>query len=424
MRRATVLYNRKMRFSGPIVPLFFTILLDMIGYGILIPVLPMLLAEPDSPHYLLPEGFTADQGLILYGILVAMFSIGSFFAAPIIGQLSDHVGRKKMLLLSVFGTALGHAVFAIGIATRNLPLLFIARLADGLTGGNIAVAQAAIADATRPEDRAKNFGLIGAAFGLGFIIGPFLGGKLADPSVLPWFDATVPFWFASLLAIANVFFIWTMLPETRKKVSGKIAVVWSRSLANVAQAFRHPALRALYTTQFLYQAGFAFYTTFAAVFFAVRFGFTEGEIGNYFAYVGLWIVFTQGVVTRFLAPRFAERTILRVSIAAAALAILAVSAISDAELLYVIAPFLAIANGLSLANLTSLLSRSAGPEVQGEVLGIGASVSALAISIPPLLAGFIAAAIAPEAPLPIASGCLFLSALVFLSAYRKPAHPL
>lgn len=419
MRISFSLYNEYMRLKSPLVPLFFTIFLDMVGYGILIPVIPMLLAEPSSPHYLLPESFTLGEGYVLLGVLTATFSIGSFFAAPIIGQLSDRVGRRKMLLLSVLGTALGHALFAIGIAMRSLPLLFVARFADGLTGGNIAVAQASIADATRPEDRAKNFGLIGAAFGLGFIIGPFLGGKLADPGVVSWFDATVPFWFATLLALVNVVFIWTMLPETRVPQTKHISIMWSRAIGNITRAFRHPSLKALYTTQFLYQSGFTFYTTFAAVFFAARFGFTEGDIGDYFAYIGIWIVFTQGVVTRVLSRRMSEQVILRVSIAGTALAILAVSATHDVEFLYLIAPFLAISNGLSLANLTSLVSRSASAEIQGEVLGVGASVSALAISIPPLLAGFLAALIAPEAPLAAASAFIFLAALNFIAFYRR-----
>src|SRR6185369_2029743 len=111
--------------------------------------------------------------------------------------------RRKLLAISILGTSASYVVFALGIVTKNLPLLFISRAFDGITGGNIAVAQAAVADITKPEHRAKNFGLIGAAFGLGFIIGPYIGGKLSDPSVVSWFSASTPFWFAAALSFFN-----------------------------------------------------------------------------------------------------------------------------------------------------------------------------------------------------------------------------
>src|SRR6476661_6027606 len=135
----------------PIWIILFTILIDTLGIGILGPILPQLLGNPNSPHYLL--------------------------------------GRE--------------AAIGSGIIIRSIPLLFLARALDGITGGNLSVAQASIADVTRPEDRTKNFGLIGAAFGVGFIVGPFLGGLLADPSVVSWFSASTPFWFAAMLAAAN-----------------------------------------------------------------------------------------------------------------------------------------------------------------------------------------------------------------------------
>ena len=178
----------------PIGIILFTILIDTLGIGILGPILPQLLSNPNSPHYLLGKDASASSGYIMFGFLVGIFPIMQFFATPILGQLSDRYGRKPVLALSLAGTALGYLLFAVGIVIKNIPLLFAARALDGITGGNLSVAQASIADVTPPSERTKNFGLIGAAFGVGFIIGPFLGGVLADPSVVSWFNALLLYW--------------------------------------------------------------------------------------------------------------------------------------------------------------------------------------------------------------------------------------
>src|SRR5258708_23139481 len=159
--------------SNPLPVVIFTVFLDLVGFGILIPVIPQLLANPHSEFYLLPANLRPSQGYIMLGFLVAIFPFMQFIATPILGQLSDKYGRKKILAFSLVGTCLSYLIFGFGIFARNIPLLFLSRAFDGVTGGNISVAQAAIADVTTKEDRTKSFGLIGAAFGIGFIIGPY-----------------------------------------------------------------------------------------------------------------------------------------------------------------------------------------------------------------------------------------------------------
>ncbi len=406
---------------SPLLIVLFTIFLDMLGIGILIPVMPALLANPTSPYFLLPQGWTLQQGFILLGLLTAVYPFCQFLAAPILGQLSDRFGRKPILAVSLLGTCISYILFAIGILWRNIPLLFLSRAFDGLTGGNIAVAQAAIADITAPQDRAKTFGLVGAVFGLGFIVGPFLGGVLSSNQVVGWFNAATPFLFAAILSAINVLSVILRYPETNPHRDRDKHIHWGRSLHNVIRAFRFVDMRSLFITVFLYTGGFAFFSTFFSVFLISRFGFEQAQIGNFFAYVGLWIVFTQAIVTRQVSGRFKEYQVLRITLFVTGAMLLVYFLPRQAWQLLLITPFFAISNGLSMANITGLISRSADAKIQGEIMGINSSVQALASSLPPILSGFIAASIGPTTPLFVASSVVMLAGIVFSIMY-KPSH--
>jgi DHA1 family tetracycline resistance protein-like MFS transporter len=396
-----------------------TVFIDLLGFGILIPVIPQLLANPASPFYLLPPGFTLSQGYILLGLLTAIFPFMQFIATPILGELSDRFGRKPILAISILGTSISYVVFAIGIITKNLPLLFIARGFDGITGGNIAIAQAAIADISTPENRVKNFGLIGAAFGLGFILGPYLGGKLSDPGLISWFTAATPFWFAAILSFINMLSVVYLLPETLKIKVKEYSLHLGRSFMNIKKVFSFRELRPLFATAFLFQAGFTFFTTFFGVFLITRFGFDQGSIGNYFAYIGIWIAFSQAIVTRMISKWLGEWQTLRFALIGTGIFILMQFIPSAWWGLLFITPFFAIFNGLSMANLTSIVSRSVGPEIQGEILGINASVQALAQSIPPIISGFVAASLAASAPIAVSGIVIIGSGIVFILFVKK-----
>lgn len=263
------------------------------------------LVTPGSPDSILPAGWTVAQGFILLGWLSAAYPLAQFFAAPILGQLADRYGRKRVLALSIFGTAIGYALFAIGLITKNIPLLFASRILDGMTGGNISVAQAAIADISTAKTRAKNFGLIGMAFGLGFILGPYIGGKLSDPSVVSWFSAATPFWFAAVLSLVNMVTVLIFLPETLKtKIKKRLDL--SRPFHNVASAFSKPGLRSVMPTSFLFTAGFTFFTTFFGLVLLGKFGFSQSNTGDYFAYVGIWIAIVQGGLVGPVSKKFKD----------------------------------------------------------------------------------------------------------------------
>ncbi len=411
--------------SKALPSVFFTIFLDVLGVGILIPVIPLLLADPRSADYLLPAGWSYTQGLILLGWLTAIYPLMQFFATPILGQLSDRFGRKKILAISLMGTSAGYILFALGIITKNIPLLFAARALDGITGGNISVAQAVVADVTAPKDRTKRFGMIGATFGMGFVLGPYLGAKLASPNIdfyglfhtPSWFDAATPFWFTAILSGINVLLILALLPETNKHITKKLKLKFNQAAKNIVKAVSYPGLRVIFPSTFLYWAGFTFFTTFFQVFLISKLGFTQNNIGDYFAYVGIWIAIAQGTVTPFIAHRFKNYQVIRISLAATGIALLTMLVSSNTTELLLFTPLFAIFNGLTMANTVSLVSKSAGKEVQGEVLGINASVQALAQSIPAIISGYVAT-MGVSVPVVVGASIMVFSGGVFWVLYH------
>lgn len=407
---------------SPLAAVILTIFVDLIGIGILIPVIPQLLANPDSPHYLLPAGWTLNQGYFLLGLLTAVYPIATFIAAPILGQLSDHYGRKKVLSFCLAGTALGYILFALAILTRNIPLLFASRILDGITGGNISVAQAAIADVSTPQNRAKNFGLMGMAFGVGFVVGPFLGGVLAEPNFVSWFNAATPFWFAAILATINAIAVLFFLPETNKHLKNE-KLTWTKSVTDIGKAFALKDMRLLFGVQFLFQSGFSFFVSFFAVFLTARFGYTEGDIGNYFAFMGVCIAITQGFITRAVANSgVKDYQVVRVTLPLMSVLMLLFILPRQAWWLYVITPLFSVNNGLTMANFMAIISHSSDPKRQGEVMGINASVQSLANAIPPLLTGVFAAIFSIEAPTIVAVCFIAVAGLLFLWKYVPHEH--
>lgn len=412
------MHKIKQSFKGkPLLVVFLTIFIDMLGIGILIPVFPQLVT-PGSPDSILPNGWTISQGFILLGWLSAAYPLGQFIAAPILGQFADRFGRKPVLTLSITGTAIGYILFAIGLITKNIPLLFASRILDGFTGGNISVAQAAIADISTPKNRAKNFGLIGMAFGLGFILGPYIGGKLADPHIVSWFSASTPFWFAAGLSLVNALMVVLLLPETLK-VKIKKRLDLSRPFHNIAVAFSRPGLRSVMPTSFLFTAGFTFFTTFFGLVLLNKFGFDQSSTGDYFFYIGLWIAIVQGGITGLVAKKFKDYQVIRVSIFITAISLLAFSFVPAGEYkwLFLIPPFMALGNGLTMAFNSSLISRITPKELQGEALGINASVMALAQSIPAILSGYVAS-VNEALPIVVGSAVVALGGIAFWLLFK------
>ena len=418
------------KLEGLALPVvLMTVFVDVLGVGILLPILPQLIF-----HIFIPAGFSFDSSLIILGWLMAIYPLMMFFSTPILGQMSDRYGRKKVLLFCLAGTALGYMLFALGILHHNIFLLFLGRAIDGVTGGNISVARAVIADVSPPQHRARNFGIIGAAFGAGFVLGPYIGARLALPHrdffglfhTPHWFNPSVPFWFSAILAIVNLVMVWLMLSETHTNVNRRLKVAWTKSLDNIRKAALRPGLRAIFGAEFLFWSGLTFFINFFEILLIQRLGFSQANVGDLFAYIGVCIVLSQVLIVPVVARRFGEAQVLRFSLLGAGVALLLQLAPQNATEVLLVAPLVSIFMGLTIANASALVSRSASKEEQGEVLGIEASVQSLAQAVPAVIGGYIAAR-GVETSIVVGSLVILAGGLIFNFMYhgmkRRTAPP-
>lgn len=399
--------------KSPILALWLTVFIDLLGLGIVIPVLAALFFVPQSEFFMYsPQlfGLTISTSL-LYGILLAVYPFAQFFGAPIIGDLSDRVGRKKMLLISISGTLVGYIITAIGIITNQIWLLFVGRLIDGFTGGNISVAQSAISDLSTPETKTRNFGLIGMAFGFGFIIGPYVGGKLADPTIVSWFNNSTPFIFAAILTLINVLLVIFNLKETlQSRLTSKFNLFGG--FINLKKAFGLGQIRNILLVNFLFAFGFNFFTQFFQVYLISKFAFTQSQIGDIFAYIGLWVALTQGAFLRPLAKKYKPFQFINLSLLLLGVTFFVLLLPTKAFSIYLILPFIAIFNGFAQPNLLTSISNSADQKVQGEILGINQSIQSISQMIPPIIAGVIST-ISFRLPIIVAGSLTLFAWLIF-----------
>jgi DHA1 family tetracycline resistance protein-like MFS transporter len=382
--------------------LFITLLIDMIGVGMVIPILPIIFTDPSSPSFLL-QGFSSQEQFTIAGLVTALAGVMMFLASPILGELSDLYGRKKLLTLCIAILAFSQIIFGIGIEVSSLWLLFISRAIAGVAGANIGIVQAAIADITLPKDRAKNFGLIGAAFGIGFILGPILGGAIVSAT----HNASIPFFAAAVLGILNLISVTFLLKETHTLPKDRTNhITFFKAINNIKKAFADKEASVVYRSSFFYLIGFAFFTSITGIYLVQRFGVSSGGLGTYFGVIGVWIVITQAFILRIVTKIYNERQILRISMVCVAFTIGLMPFMPSLLLVYVLVPFIAIPQGLSMTNMGALISKSVSPEKQGAALGINGSLNALAQGVVPALAGGITALFGLSFPYIIGTFCI------------------
>ncbi len=373
---------------------FAVLLLDVLGFGILVPVIPALV------------GRFSDSALSV-GLLSTFYAIAAFFSAPILGSLSDQYGRRPLLLICIFGSACAWLIFGLA---NSLWLMFAARILDGLTGGNIAVVQAYIADISTPENRTKNFALIGTAFGLGFVIGPAIGGWLSH------FGLTVPAFVGASCSLAAVFVGLVILPESLKAADVRVApkLSWQRinPLVQLIPYLRQPALIGVFMGTFAVAFAMNVLRSYFGVFAKNYYHLNPQQIAHLFVVLGASIIVVQGVLVRVASKYVPERLTFLI----AAICILSgfgwYAMLPPAETLYYASIFIAIGQGLLMPLLTTQLSKRVGTHEQGVVLGANQSVLSVAMIIAPFMAGLAADHLGLGAPFLVSAIILILGLLL------------
>ena len=359
---------------SPLVVIFTTVFIDLVGFGIVIPVLPF---------YAAGTRFNATPRTV--GLLFASYSIMQLIFSPILGRLSDKHGRRPVLLISIIGTGIGFLI--LGFAT-TLWMLFVGRILDGITGGNISTAQAYIADITTKEERAKGMGLLGAAFGLGFIFGPAIGGILSQWGV------AVPFLFAAGLCFANATLLYFTLPETvTADHPARTLAARGRGLSQLIESLSQLRLGFVLIIYFMFIVAFSIMTTTFSLYTMFRFGYDAKHNGYLFAYVGIIAVIIQGGLIGRLVKRFGELPLVIVGALFFAGSLFAVPFVGPNVggllALLIGGGIFSAGNSLATPSLTSLASKSVGRGEQGSVLGVTQSVASLARAVGPALAALL-----------------------------------
>lgn len=398
--------------KAAVVFIFITVLFDVVALGIIIPVLPRLVEQ-------FMAGDTAHAAQI-YGGFGTAWALMQFVFSPVLGALSDRFGRRPVILLSCFGLGLDYLLMALA---PNLAWLFVGRVISGITAASFSTASAYIADVTPPERRAASYGLIGAAWGVGFVLGPALGGLLGHV------EPRLPFWVAGLLALANAAYGYFVLPESLPR-DKRAALDWRRAnpLGSLRLLRSHPELAGLASVNALFQLAHYVFPSVFVLYSGYRFGWNAQTTGLTLALVGICNVTVQAGLVRPTVARFGERRMLVASLGFAVVGMVWYGLAPTGGWFWLAVPVFAV-SGFFGPSLQGLMTHRVGPHEQGRLQGANASIMALAGLVAPLLFTQTFAAFIgpwqrwhqPGAPFLLAAVLLFAALLIAARVSRQSA---
>jgi DHA1 family tetracycline resistance protein-like MFS transporter len=344
--------------TRPLLIILLTIFVNLIGFGIIIPLLPFYAA-------------TFGASPVVIGLLFAVYSVCQLVAAPMLGSWSDRYGRRPVLILSLLGTVVSFAMLALA---GSLTMLFVARVVDGLSGGNVATARAYIADVTEPRDRSRAYGFVGAAFGLGFILGPALSGALVTVSY------TTPIWAAAFITFLALAVAWMWLPETVRRTPAAARGV----MRNLPELLRRQGLGRVLAIDFVYWCAFAIFQTTFALFTARRFQFDASQTGYLFSVFGLLGAVVQGGFIRPMVRWLGDKRTFVAGLVCSAVGLVGATLTHSVVLFAATLVPLALGMGFGHPTVSSLVSRAARGDEQGRVQGAASAMESLGRTVGPV----------------------------------------
>ncbi|MFI5333925.1 MAG: MFS transporter [Chlamydiales bacterium] len=368
--------------------LVFTLFCDGLGWGVVLTLFAPLLMDPASGF--LPADTSIQTKNLILGLLIGCYPLTQFLFMPIIGALSDHIGRKKVLKWTILCAGFSFVLSAISISMGSLVFLFLSRILAGVFSANSATAQAAIADISSEREKAKNLSLTGIAGGISWVVGPPVGGFLSTKTYFPWADFATPLWFVAALFFLNYFWILKSFEETFvKKHSEKHD--WKQEIKDLAKLSRIPRMTAWLTVAFFFFLGWGFYVLFYPALLVTRFHYDQATIGLLSGYLSLFWLATSTALNRGLAERFKPEAFILFGLPVAGILSIVIAYTDTILWWYVAFPFIAICGTCIWTFLLAFLSNLAGKENQGKIFGIGQSLMSLAMFISPILSGLLAA---------------------------------
>ncbi len=378
---------------------FGVAVLDLLGLTLLLPVIPFLVQQYEA-------------GAVYVTLMTVIYAAAQFLAAPLLGRLSDRYGRKPVLLICLLGSAIGYFLFGIGGA---LWVLLLSRLIDGVTGGNMSIVSAYIADVTPPEERAKNFGLVGMAFGIGFIFGPAIGGALSQISL------AAPAFAAGTLSLLAALAGLTLLPESlppARRAGGKITAGDINPFASIWRMLGRTPLGLLLLAQCLFTFAFDGINTTGGVFAMDKFAVTPLALGMLFVLIGLVLGATQGLIGK-LAPRFGEKSLAITGFGVMAVAQTATFLAPAYWWWFPLQALASMATGFIFPSMGAMIANSVVQDEQGQVSGVSTSLNGLMTVLGPLAAGLAYDHLMPGAPYWV--GALLFTAAALILLLTNPA---
>jgi len=403
---------RSNQASRTFLTVVLTYTLDLLGFSIVFPVLAPLLLNPQL-HFFAPDTLEITKTTIL-GIIFAVFGIAQFIGAPIAGACADHYGRYKIFLTTIALSVFGYAIMAMSIFLESLPWLFVGRILTGFCSGNFSLAQSATADLTEPKFRSKAFGILMGVGGLGFVAGPWVGGKLANPD---WLSGSGAFIFAGIAALLNFFMVLFFFVETWKPKKNAVEIHLLSTIKDIRLVFHNKILRIILTANLFFSIGWAFFLVFSPTYFVQRFSLGPDKIGDFFAYMAIWWAFSSMYLNKELTGKFSLRSLILTGMLIGSLSLVFFLYPNNLWPYWILFAVNQLGGALAWVNLGALLSSKSPEHMQGRAMGVGGSLWSIGQIVAPLVAGPLAGW-NMYTPLSVGAICIFFGFIYFLIYYK------